>query len=121
MGLPIITNLRDRQEFATLLQANPGLVIIKFGADWCGPCKMIEPDIMAGFNSMPDNVQCVMVYIDVSVDLYEFLKSKKMVNGIPDILCYKKGNTRFVPDDGVGGADKIKVRQFFRNCLALLN
>jgi thiol:disulfide interchange protein len=121
MGRPIITNLRNRQEFANLLQANPGLVIIKFGADWCGPCKMIEQDVMAGFNSMPDNVQCVMVDIDVSVDLYAFLKMKKMVNGVPAILCYKKGNTSFVPDEGVGGADKIKVRQFFQNCLALLD
>ena len=114
MGLPIITTLRDRQEFASLLLANPGLVIIKFGADWCGPCKMIEQDVMAGFNSMPDNVQCVMVDIDVSVDLYAFLKTKKMVNGIPAIIIYKSPNKTFIPDDSVIGANPQEIDLLFR-------
>ena len=117
MGLPIITNLRDRQEFATLLQANPGLVIIKFGADWCGPCKMIEPDIMAGFNSMPDNVQCVMVDIDVSVDLYAFLKSKKMVNGIPVFLAYAR-DVNEGPIASITGASLPDIETFFATCMS---
>ena len=120
MVLPIITNLCDRKQFAELLQTNPGLIIIKFGADWCGPCKMIEADVNNAFNSMPNNVQCVVVDIDVSVDLYAFLKMKKMVNGIPVILCYKKGNTSFVPDEAVGGIDKAKLQNFFQACLDLL-
>ena len=117
MSLPIITNLRDRKQFAELLQANPGLIIIKFGADWCGPCRMIEPDVMLGFHSMPDNVQCVIVDIDVSVDLYAYLKMKKMVNGVPVLLCYKKGNLSFVPDEAIGGPDSVKLHRFFQSCL----
>lgn len=120
MGLPIITDLRDRKQFAELLQVNPGLIIIKFGADWCGPCKMIEPDVMSGFHSMPNNVQCVLVDIDISVDLYAYLKMKKMVNGVPVLLCYKKGNTSFVPDEAIGGANKVKLQTFFQTCLNLL-
>lgn len=28
-----------RNDFASLLQNNPGILIFKFTADWCGPCK----------------------------------------------------------------------------------
>jgi thioredoxin 1 len=121
MSLPIITNLRDRKQFAELLQANPGLIIIKFGADWCGPCRLIEPDVMSGFHSMPENVQCVIVDIDVSVDLYAYLKMKKMVNGVPVLLCYKKGNLSFVPDEAIGGPDSVKLQRFFQSCLEHLD
>jgi thioredoxin 1 len=121
MPLPIITDLINRQQFAELLLSNPGLIIIKFGADWCGPCKLIEPDVLSAFNSMPDTVQCVIVDIDKSVDLYAFLKMKRMVNGVPVLLCYKKGNTRFVPDEAIGGPNKVKLQLFFDSCLELLN
>ena len=121
MSLPIITNLCDRKQFAELLQVNPGLIIIKFGADWCGPCKLIEQDVISGFRSMPNNVQCVIVDIDVSVDLYAYLKMKKMVNGVPVLLCYKKGNLSFVPDEAIGGPDSVKLRRFFQSCLEHLD
>jgi len=121
MPLPIITDIANRQQFADLLLSNPGLIIIKFGADWCGPCKLIEADVLSSFSSMPDTVQCVIVDIDKSVDLYAFLKTKRMVNGVPAFLCYKKGNTRYVPDEAFGGADKPKLRQFFASCLDLLD
>jgi hypothetical protein len=45
-----------------------------------------------------------------------FLKSKKMVNGIPVLLCYKKGNTTFAPDDIVTGAEPQPLDAFFRRC-----
>jgi hypothetical protein len=39
-----------------------------------------------------------------------------MVNGIPVILMYKKGNTSFTPDDSVTGADPTQLDAFFKRC-----
>ena len=39
-----------------------------------------------------------------------------MVNGIPVILCYKKGNTGFIPDDSITGADPGALDAFFKRC-----
>ena len=120
MGLPIITHYENRNAFFDSLNNNPGLIIVKFGADWCGPCKLIEADVHQCFESMPDTVQCAIIDVDKSFDLYAFMKTKKIVKGIPTILCYRKYNTHYVPDDVVVGSNKLEVRDFFKRCLASL-
>ena len=39
-----------------------------------------------------------------------------MVNGIPVLLCYKKGNNTYIPDDSITGADPNGLHQFFTRC-----
>jgi len=111
--LPIITVINDRTHFVEILQTNPGAVVIKFGANWCGPCKMIENQVHMLMNMMPNNVQSIIVDVDECVDLYSFLKSKKMVIGIPVILVYYKGNLNYIPDDRVVGADSNQINILF--------
>ena len=119
MSIPpkqIIASFANRQEFMSLLQVNPGLVILKMGAEWCGPCKKIRPVLDAFFATSPPEVVCADIDVDESFDLYAYFKSKKMVNGIPVIFCYKKGNTTFAPDDSVTGADPVELDKFFKRC-----
>jgi thiol-disulfide isomerase/thioredoxin len=113
--LPIITEIRDRTHFVELLQKNPGAIVIKFGANWCGPCKIIEDQVHTLMNMMPNNVQSIIVDVDECVDLYSFLKSKKMVNGIPVILVYYRGNLNYIPDDRLVGADRNQINRLFNN------
>ena len=112
----VISFFKSRQEFASLQQKNPGIIILKLGASWCGPCKRIQPVLDAFFASSPDTVVCCDVDVDESSDLYIYLKSKKMVNGIPAILLYKKNNTSFIPDDSVVGSDPNELDKFFKRC-----
>ena len=39
-----------------------------------------------------------------------------MVNGIPVILLYKKGNVSYIPDDAITGADPADLDKFFKRC-----
>ena len=112
----IISQIPTRNDFFKLLSMNPGLVIIKLGAEWCGPCKKIRPVLDAFFLSSPDNVICADIDVDECFDFYAFLKSKKMVNAIPVILLYKKDNNSFIPDDSVTGADPVALDSFFKRC-----
>jgi thiol-disulfide isomerase/thioredoxin len=112
----IISVFENRQDFFDLLKVNPGLVIIKFGATWCGPCKKIKHVVDGFFATSPDNVICADVDVDESFDLYGFFKSKKMVNGIPVMLCYIKGNETFIPDDSITGIDPGALDAFFKRC-----
>lgn len=112
----IISVFENRQDFFNLLKVNPGLVIIKFGATWCGPCKKIKHVVDGFFATSPDNVICADVDVDESFDLYGYFKSKKMVNGIPVMLCYIKGNETFIPDDSITGIDPGALDAFFKRC-----
>jgi len=112
----IISHFQSRNDFMRLLENNPGLVIVKLGAKWCGPCKKIKPVLDAFYATSPDNVICCDIDVDECTDLYSYFKSKKMVNGIPVILLYKKGNNSYIPDDSITGADPVELDKFFRRC-----
>jgi thiol-disulfide isomerase/thioredoxin len=112
----VISNFENRNDFLKLLKLNPGLVIVKLGASWCGPCKKIAHLVDAFFASSPPDVICADIDVDDSIDLYSYLKTKRMVNGIPVILMYKRGNVSFIPDDSVTGADPGALDSFFKRC-----
>jgi thioredoxin-like negative regulator of GroEL len=113
----VITEIETRDKFFAILKSmNPGLFIIKLGASWCGPCKQIAPVIDGFFATSPPNVLCADIDVDQCFNLYSFLKSKQMVNGIPAILCYHKGNENYIPNDIVTGADPKELHKFFKRC-----
>lgn len=116
----VITSFENRQAFLDLLKINPGLIIIKLSAEWCGPCKQIKPVVDAFFASSPDNVICGDIDVDDSIDLYAYLKQRRMVNGIPVMLMYIKGNTDFAPNDSVTGSDPAQLDAFFKRCGIIL-
>jgi thiol-disulfide isomerase/thioredoxin len=103
-----------RNELADMVARNDrGIIVVKFGAVWCGPCKKIEPHVNVAMAQMPPNVYCYLVDIDNSVDLYAFLKAKKVVSGVPSILAYYPGSVLIAPEHRVVGADSIAIDQFF--------
>jgi len=108
-----INTLNDLQ---SALQQNTGVFIVKLGAEWCGPCKRIEGLVKYCMDQAPENVQCVVIDVDEAIDIYGFLKTKRVVNGIPAILGYYKGNLNYIPDEVVIGADNSQVVAFFKRC-----
>jgi hypothetical protein len=112
----VVSVIPNRETFFQLLQNNTGLIVIKLGAKWCGPCKKIKDVVEGFFASSPPDVICCDIDVDESVELYSFLKNKKIVNGIPVLLCYKKGNQTYLPDDSITGADPLELHNFFTRC-----
>lgn len=108
-----ITTLNDLQN---ALQNNTGVFIVKLGAEWCGPCKRIEGLVKSCMDQAPANVRCVVIDVDEAIDIYGFLKTKLVVNGIPAILGYYKGNFNYIPNEVVIGADNAQVIAFFQRC-----
>ena len=115
----------SRLQFEEILRQNPGNVIIKFGATWCGPCKRIEAQVGQWFDLLTkgdngdkgpsSNTLCIAVDVDDSFDLYGAFKSRRQVSGIPAILLFKQGNLSYIPDNMVVGADPQQVNIFFNS------
>jgi thioredoxin 1 len=112
----------DRNVFLQLLQNNNGVLIFKFTADWCKPCQLIKSDVDKHFESISalENVFCYEVDVDENFDLFAFMKTKKMMKGIPTMMAYKKGTTSYAPDDSISGADINEVNDFFMRCRKLI-
>lgn len=113
-----ISIIKSLTEFKLLLSINPGLLIIKFGAEWCGPCKRVETDIIEWCKKMPDNVQTAIVDIDESFEVYAYLKNKKMCKSIPAILMYIRGNESYIFDDSVNTSNVDEINNFFERCVS---
>jgi thiol-disulfide isomerase/thioredoxin len=105
------------QDFLNILKNNNGLIIIKFGAKWCQPCKLIDSQVNYWFQIMPKNVQCISLDIDESLEIYSFLKTKKMLIGVPTILMYKYNNLSHIFDDSVNGTNYHEIELFFKRCI----
>lgn len=109
----IYVEVENRDMYMTYIKENPGIIIFKFGANWCGPCKQIEDDLEQHFANTPDNVICFDINVDECIDVYSFLKQRKQISGIPAILAYFKGNESFAPNLSHVGGNKEELEQFF--------
>ena len=103
------------------LQTNAArhLIVLKFGAEWCKPCKLIKPTCEQWVTTCPSNVVYVDIDIDESMDLYMAFKNKKMIRGVPTILAFNTMLSRdkwYIPDFSVEGGDISAVQNFLNKC-----
>ena len=112
-----------RETFKGLLEYNTKQnkhTILKLTANWCRPCKTIKELSAQQAHHLSENaIECYEVDVDDSLDFYAFMKQKKMVNGIPVFLFYKSGNTEYIPDDSVTGANPTDIVAFFVRCVKI--
>lgn len=60
-----------------------GYHLVDFYAEWCGPCKMMEPVL----ESIKDKIDI----IKIDVDKFHDLASEYRVMSIPDLMIFKDG------------------------------
>ena len=70
-------------------------VLVKFGAEWCGPCKMVTPVL----NELADEMSDQIVSGDHDIDNSPNAPTKFGVIGVPTMLLFKGGE---VVDSKVG-------------------
>ena len=103
----------DREQFFELLKKNEGVIVVKYGAEWCGPCKVLEPYLFEKKKGLPENAPFYNLDVDRDFDLFAHLKMKKQVTGVPVLLAYKKGNWTPFADECCTGTNKNNVDVFF--------
>mgnify|MGYP001347491633 CR=1 FL=1 len=62
-------------------------VVVDFRADWCGPCKMIEPSVVELAGEYADRVK----FGQLDVDNHQKVVTRYGIRSIPTLLFFKGG------------------------------
>ena len=62
-------------------------VLVDFSAQWCGPCKMMEPVLKDLKKQMGDSITILKIDVDKNRDA----ASAYSVQGVPTFMIFKKG------------------------------
>jgi thioredoxin 1 len=82
-----VLNITSEDDFnARILQADKP-VLIDFWAPWCGPCKMVAPELEA----VADEYEGKAIVVKVNVDEQQGLANQYNVMSIPTLLLFKDG------------------------------
>ncbi len=77
----------SERDFVNEVMKSKVPVLVEFGADWCGPCKVVAPELNALANELEGKARVVTVDIDRSPVLARELG----VQAVPTFVVFDKG------------------------------
>jgi len=75
-----------KSAFKDLLNSKK-LILVDFSADWCGPCKALQPILKQLKSSIGDKAKI----IKIDVDKNKSIASQLNIQGVPTLILYKEG------------------------------
>jgi thioredoxin 1 len=91
------------QTFDEVLLATPGLVMVDFWAEWCGPCRAIAPVL----EELAEASEGRVTLMKINVDENPGLAAHYGIRSIPTIVFFKEGA---VVDRVVGAVPKAVLQ-----------
>jgi thioredoxin 1 len=80
-------------------------VLVDFFAEWCGPCKMMQPILEDTSKQLGAKVKI----LKVDVDRNPLAASKFQVRGVPTLLLFQKGQVVWRQSGVVPAQQLVKV------------
>ncbi len=91
----------ENEDHLTELVGTHDAVLVDFYADWCGPCKALEPAI----ESVAADTDAVVAKVDI--DAHQQLAAESNVRGVPTLVLYADGEP---VERLVGMQDETRLR-----------
>ena len=80
----MLIHLESMEQFNETIKS--GVTLVDFYATWCGPCKMLAPELEKFAELRPD-----VTVIKVDVDEFGMLASEYNVRAVPTLVLFKDG------------------------------
>lgn len=77
----------SEREFVNEVMRSKVPVLVEFGADWCGPCKVVAPELRSLANELDGKARVVTVDIDRS----PMLARELGIQAVPTFVVFDKG------------------------------
>lgn len=84
-GMPTDPIHIDGPDHLNSVVAENDVVLVDFYADWCGPCKMLEPTIEA----LAEESEAAVAKVDIDVN--QPMAQQHGVRGVPTLVLYVNG------------------------------
>lgn len=81
----MLIHLEKNQNLLDLLKE--GTVLVDFFATWCGPCKMLAPELEDYAEQNPN-----VTVIKIDVDEHQNEAAKFNIRSVPTLLVFKNGS-----------------------------
>ena len=75
------------ESFALDVDKQPGIVVVDFWAEWCGPCRALGPVI----DRLAERYDSRVTFAKLEVDANPETVTRFRVNSIPALLFFKDG------------------------------
>ncbi len=80
-------NVRSAEEFDELLWKSPLPILTDFWAAWCGPCKMVAPEL----EKLARDKAGQVVVAKVDTDALPEVAGRYQISGIPTMILFQQG------------------------------
>ena len=103
--------ISNNEELNSYLQTADKLLILKFYADWCNPCRILSTHLNEVLANYPDTVELASIDVDKFKDLPKELE----IRGIPVLVFYKNGE---ILGKHVGLLNRYELKNLLEKFLA---
>jgi thioredoxin 1 len=106
--MPVI-NIKSHSQY-TSEKSKPGVLVVKYSAEWCGPCKRIAPE----YEKLSDDYSAFARFLHVDVDIPDMEDEDDLqdIKGVPTFKFFKNSNGNSREIDQFSGADLNTLKKY---------
>jgi thioredoxin 1 len=102
-----MVEIKTVEEFDNII-SNNNIVVVKFGAEWCGPCKTFHTVLKSLEQTLIDENTKGDIICGVDVEEVAELTNKFHIKNVPTTLIFKGGE---IVDKLIGTQSESKLKE----------